>query len=235
VRRLWKFLRELEENEIFVLVGLLVILLGTWAFIELADVVGGGGTQHFDERVVRSMRRPDDVAVPIGPAWLQEVARDVTALGGYTVLILIVTTVAIYLRLDGKRGDARFLLAAVISGYLISMALKAVFGRERPDVPYLAAAYHPSFPSGHSMMSAIVYLTLGALLSRFSTNRVRVRIYIVVVALFLTGIVGVSRVYLGVHFPTDVLAGWIAGLVWAALCSLIAQRLQRRGMIEKGL
>jgi undecaprenyl-diphosphatase len=100
-------------------------------------------------------------------------------------------------------------------------------------VPQLELAYQTSFPSGHSMMSAIIYLTLGALLTQFAGNLPRLRTYFLLCALFLTGSVGISRVYLGVHYPTDVLAGWTAGLVWANLCALVAARLQRRGVIEE--
>jgi undecaprenyl-diphosphatase len=182
------------------------------------------------------MRQPDDLSMPRGPVWLQDVARDITALGGYAILILLVGIIAGFLQLDGKKGAVRFLAGAVLSGYLVGMGLKSLFTRPRPSiVPHLSPVFTTSFPSGHSMMSAIVYLTLGALLSRLEVNHPRLRLYFIVVPLLLTGLVGVSRVYLGVHYPTDVLAGWTAGLVWATLCSLVAQRLQRRGALETEL
>jgi undecaprenyl-diphosphatase len=81
-------------------------------------------------------------------------------------------------------------------------------------------------------MSAVVYLTLGALLARLADQR-RVKLYFLAVAALLTLLVGLSRVYLGVHYPTDVLAGWSAGLVWATLCWLAARSLQRRGAVER--
>ena len=171
-----------------------------------------------------------------GPAFFKDVAIDITALGGHTVLVLLCLIVVGFLVLDGKRGAARFLGGAALSGYLVGLGLKAFFTRPRPTVvPHLAPAYDTSFPSGHAMMSAIIYLTLGTLLSRLEVKHPRLRLYFIVMPLFLTGIVGASRVYLGVHYPTDVLAGWTAGLVWATLCSLVAQRLQRRGMIESEL
>jgi len=233
-RGIWKFFRNSPEDQRSQFVRLLVIFLGTWAFLALAHEVRTGATQDLDERVMRTVRRADVPSVPIGPAWVPDFARDVTALGGYSVLILLVAMVAGFLQLHGKRGETRFLVGSAISGYLVGMGLKAYFVRPRPTVvAQLELAYQTSFPSGHSMMSAIIYLTLGALLTQFAGNLPRLRIYFLLCALLLTGIVGISRVYLGVHYPTDVLAGWTAGLVWANLCALVAARLQRRGMIEE--
>src|SRR5580700_2599823 len=231
---IWNSLRSLSEDQRSQLVRLLVIFLGTWAFLALAHEMRTGATQSLDERVMRAVRRSDDPGLLIGPAWVQDTARDITALGGYSVLILLVAITAGFLQLHGKRGETRFLVGAAVSGYFVGMLLKAHFVRPRPTVvPQLEIAYQTSFPSGHSMMSAIIYLTLGALLTQFAGNLPRIRVYFLLCALFLTGIVGVSRVYLGVHYPSDVLAGWTAGLVWANLCALVAARLQRRGMIEE--
>ena len=231
-----KSLRNLDEERLLFVIRLLIVVLGTTAFLQLGHEVTIGATQHFDEQVMRALREPDRPAIPRGPEWLQDVARDVTALGGYAVLIFLVAIVAIFLRLDGKKGAVRFLLAAALGGLLISTGLKAIFTRPRPSVvPHLSAAYSTSFPSGHSMMSAIIYLTLGTLLSRLELRHPALRLYFLVVALLLTFAIGCSRVYLGVHYPTDVLAGWTAGLVWATLCSLVAQRLQRGGALETEL
>jgi undecaprenyl-diphosphatase len=236
-----KSLRNLDEERLLFVIRLLIVVLGTAAFLQLGHEVTIGATQHFDEQVVRALRQPDHPAIPRGPEWLQDVARDVTALGGYAVLIFLVliflvAIVAIFLRLDDKKGAVRFLLAAALGGLLLSTGLKAFFTRPRPSVvPHLSAAYSTSFPSGHSMMSAIIYLTLGTLLSRLELRHPRLRLYFLMVALLLTFVIGCSRVYLGVHYPTDVLAGWTAGLVWATLCSLVAQLLQRRGALETEL
>ena len=232
--RLWTRLGNLSEDQRSQLVRVLIIVLGVWAFLALAHEMRTGATQNLDERVMRAVRRTDEPNVPIGPGWMQDTARDVTALGGYSVLILLVAMTAGFLQLHGKRGETRFVVGAAVSGYLVGMGLKAWFVRPRPTVvPQLEIAYQTSFPSGHAMMSAIIYLTLGALLTQFAGNLPRLRIYFLICALFLAGIVGISRVYLGVHYPTDVLAGWTAGLVWANVCSLVAARLQRRGMIEE--
>ena len=223
----------LSRHEVILLVAVLVVVAGTWGFIALADLVSEGRTQSFDEWAVRSLRRPDNPAMPVGPDWLAEAARDLTALGGVAVLLLVTLAVAGYLLLDRKLGAMGFVLAAVIGGLVLGSLLKAAFDRPRPHVvPYLSQVYTSSFPSGHSMMSAVVYLTLGALLAHMVAPR-RLKFYFVAVALLLTGLVGVSRVYMGVHYPTDVLAGWTAGLVWATLCWIVARKLQRRGVIEK--
>lgn len=125
-----------------------------------------------------------------------------------------------------------FMLAAIIGGVVVSTLLKSLFDRPRPDlVPHLSHVYTSSFPSGHSMLSAIVYLTLGSLLAAVMPSR-KLKVYVLAVAIIVTVVVGASRVYLGVHYPTDVLAGWLAGLVWALLCWLIARWLQRRGKVE---
>jgi undecaprenyl-diphosphatase len=223
----------LGRHELVVLVAALAVVAGTWAFIALADVVLEGRTEAFDEWVLRALRRPDNPALPIGPDWMAEVGRDMTALGGVAVLLLVTVAVAGFLYLDRKFAAMGFLLAAVAGGLVLSSLLKATFDRPRPNVvPYLSQVYTTSFPSGHSMMSAVVYLTLGAVVARMVAQR-RLKLYFLAIALLLTGLVGCSRVYMGVHYPTDVLAGWTAGLVWATLCWLLARALQRRGAIER--
>jgi undecaprenyl-diphosphatase len=225
----------LGGHDLILFVGLTIVAGGSWAFVELADEVEEGETQAFDDRVLRALRRADDSARPIGPDWMAEIGRDVTALGGYAFLILLTTAVAVFLQLDRKLHAMWFLIAAVASGYAVTMGLKAVVSRPRPEVvPHLSAAFNTSFPSGHAMMSAVVFLTLGAILARMTVS-LRLKYYFLASAVMLTLLVGASRVYMGVHYPTDVLAGWTGGLVWATLCSLVARQLQRRGKIETEL
>ncbi len=210
-----------------------VITGGIWGFVELADEVLEGETRDFDETVLLMMRAPGDAADPLGPGWLEEAGRDFTALGGVGVLAFLTAVVVVFLFMQGKRHAALFVLGAVVSGVLLSSLLKAGFDRPRPDlVPHESIVYSASFPSGHSMMSAVTYLTLGALLARVQPNH-RLKAFLLGVAVLLTVLVGVSRVYLGVHWPTDVLAGWTAGAAWASLCWLGAIWLQRRGRVEK--
>jgi len=221
-----------SDVEPVVLVSLLVIVAGIWGFISLADRVQEGRTQAFDERVLTAVRRLENPAQPIGPPWMAEVGRDLTALGGVTVLLLATVAVLGFLGLSRKLGLMTFVLLATLGGLGLSSLLKVLFVRPRPSVvPHLSHAYTSSFPSGHSLMSAVVYLTLGALLTTLVTRR-RLKVYILAVSLSLTGLVGISRVYMGVHYPTDVLAGWMTGLAWAVLCWTIARWLQRRGAVE---
>ncbi len=221
------------QHELPVLIGLLIVVLSVWGFIYIADIVTEGRTQDFDNSVVRSLRQPGDLAKPLGPAWMHEIGRDLTALGGIAVLTLMIAAVAGFLLLRQSYSAMWLVIGATWSGLLASSLLKGLFERARPSVvPHLSHVATSSFPSGHSMLSAVVYLTLGALLGRFVESRV-LKAYFLFVALTLTALVGISRVYMGVHFPTDVLAGWSAGLAWAVLCWLVARWLQRRGTVER--
>lgn len=236
--RLYRWLR--EHTNLLVLIVALLVVGGVWGFVSIADEVVEGDTQAFDEWAVRALRTPNPEStlehplpqVPIGPPWLREVGRDITALGGMAVLILVTLGVAGYLLMARKYHAMWLVLIATGSGLLLSSTLKWGFDRPRPEVDHYSYVYTSSFPSGHSMLSAVVYLTLGSLLTRLVRER-SVKVYVIAVALFLTFLVGASRVYMGVHYPTDVLAGWTAGLVWAMLCWLAARYLQQRGAVEK--
>ncbi|HOJ74116.1 MAG TPA: phosphatase PAP2 family protein [Phycisphaerae bacterium] len=231
--RLLARVRDWAIGQPVLLITLLVIVLGVWAFAELADEVIEGETVTFDEWVTLKLRTADAPAEPIGPPWVERVAMDITALGGYTVLTLLVLAVAGYLLLARKRHAMWLVLLASGTGWALTMGLKEIFGRERPSiVPHLVQEQSLSFPSGHAMMSAVVYMTLGVLLAQL-VERWTLRIYSLLLAVAATFLIGLSRVFLGVHYPTDVLAGWSAGLAWAVLCWLVARSLQRRGVLEK--
>jgi len=157
---------------------------------------------------------------------------DVTSLGSVTVLTLITVLAVAFLVAVRKHTTAIFVAIAVSSGALVGSALKSLFFRARPDVvPHLVHVSSASFPSGHAMNSAVVYLTLATLLAR-SQQAVRVRIFLLATAIFLTMLVGISRVFLGVHWPSDVVAGWSVGAAWAVMCSLVGKTLQSRRQIE---
>lgn len=215
------------------LVSILIVAGGVLIFSELMEMIEGE-PHAFDRFVLLALRSPTDSSDPVGPGWVELMFRDITSLGGGTILILMTAAVIGFLFIDGKQAAANFVLASVAGGSLLSTILKLIFARPRPTVvPHLVEVSSASFPSGHAMLSAVVYLTLGALLSRVE-GPPRAKIYILSVAILLTFLVGVSRVYLGVHWPTDVLAGWCAGAAWATLCWRIALALQRRGEIESG-
>lgn len=210
----------------------LAVALGVWLFYLVASATTAGRTQALDERALLALRRPDDRALPIGPPWLASMALEVTALGSPVVLLTIIVLVAGYLAIERRMSMMGFMLLSSLGGMIMNSVLKAAFVRPRPTVvPHLAMVGSTSFPSGHSMSAAVVYLTLGALLAR-TTTRWRLRIYYLAAALFLTFVVGLSRMFLGVHYPSDVLAGWCAGAVWALTCELGAAYLQRRGVVR---
>ncbi|HXK58996.1 MAG TPA: phosphatase PAP2 family protein [Acidobacteriota bacterium] len=215
-----------------VLLLLCIILLGAWVFVELTEGVLEAEIREWDEGILLALREPGNLRDPIGPRWLEQAALDITALGGTSVLTLITLIVIGFLWLVRKRALLMLAVASIVGGVAVSYGLKDLINRPRPSaVPHLAVVYSPSFPSGHAFMSAVVYLTLGLLLFAILPRR-RLKLYVLFVSLLLTFLIGLTRVYLGVHYPTDVLAGWTGGLVWALLCWMLARWLQRRGSVE---
>jgi undecaprenyl-diphosphatase len=213
---------------IFFLVSGLVLV-----FALVTEEVLEGDTAALDRRIIQLFRDPANPSLPLGPPGLHEAMRDVTSLGSTVVLAGVLILVSLYLLLSNNRAAALLLFVAVVGGQIISTVVKWSIDRARPDVPdwapHVASA---SFPSGHAMLSAVTYLTLGALLARIEEHAI-LRVYFVSVAMFLTISVGISRIYLGVHWPTDVLAGWAIGSAWALCCSAVAMWLQRRHALER--
>jgi len=215
------------------LISVLVVAGGLFLFAKLVDHVLEGETHAFDHAVLLACRDAGNLSDPIGPPWLEIAFRDITSLGGLTWITLVTLATVGYLLIEGKRAGALLMAASVGWGVMLSTLLKPGIDRPRPDlVPHLVAVSTASFPSGHAMLSAVVYLTLGALLSRMEARR-GVKVYFLTLAVVMTFLVGVSRIYLGVHWPTDVLAGWCAGSAWAILCWRVALALQRRGEVEQ--
>ena len=202
----------------------IVLLLGFAALLGFAGVmeeVLEGESHAIDEQILLMMRDAANIQNPWGPGWLEEAMRDITGLGGTAILTLMTLGVSIYMIARHHKGQAVYLLCVVISGMTISNLIKLGIDRPRPDlVPHGSITYLPSFPSGHSLMSAVVYLTLGALLAEMHHGR-RLKIYFLTLAAIIVVLIGISRVYLGVHWPSDVVAGWLIGaalamLFWAA-------------------
>ena len=228
---LHQFWRMAQNDLIQVLLVALAIVAGTWIFVGLAGEVLEGDTQAFDRWFLQALRSSEDPAWPRGPRWLVEVGRDVTAFGSPVVVALLTAIVLGYLWLQRRYGALWFVVVAITGGGLLARLLKEIFARERPEPLPCLWVSSPSFPSGHAVLAAVVYLTLGILLARLEP-RLLLKIYFLGVMMVLTFLVGLSRVYLGVHYPTDVLAGWVVGLVWGLLCWLAAWYLQRRGAVE---
>lgn len=204
---------------------ILLVLAGIGVFLEIAGEVREDETRHFDESLLLMMREPGNPADPVGSGRVEEMARDLTALGGMTLLTgvtLVATGVALF---AGRQRLALLGVVSVVAGAMVMSLLKQGFDRPRPAlVEHATVVHNASFPSGHSMMAAMVYLTLGILLAR-TQPRKRVRAFIVVISMLVTLLVGVSRVYLGVHWPTDVAAGWALGGAWAVMFWLVAMKV----------
>jgi undecaprenyl-diphosphatase len=210
-----------------VLLAVLLVVGGTWGFIKLLDEVKAGDTQKFDDWAVQTLIKFH------GPQYkmLEEIGRDITALGGIAVMMLTTLAVAGFVAILRNYRAMWLVIVATVGGLVLSSVLKYFVDRPRPNFgSQLSNVYTTSFPSGHSMMAAVVYLTLGSLLASI-VQRKRLKLYILLWALLVTALVGISRVYMGVHWPSDVLAGWTAGLVWAILCWLAARMLRRRGQL----
>ena len=207
-----------------VFIGAALMLL---AFAMLAEEVVEGDTHGLDLWLMSMFTVAGNPADRIGPEWFEEMVRDVTALGSYAFIIITILIVGGYLLLVRKIELAALMVGAIVGGMAISHLLKELFDRPRPDIDHAARVFTASFPSGHATLSAVTFLTLAALLTRTRARR-GVKIYFVAVAVVLTLLTGTSRIYLGVHYPSDVLAGWCVGSGWAILCWAAALLLQRR-------
>ena len=208
----------------------IVSLLICFGIIAL-EVVKGEPIE-FDQWVMQSFRPAPDPSLRVGPPWLLAVARDVTALGSTVVLGTVLLVVTGYLFASGKRHTGWFVLVTVLGGAALNNLLKLGFARPRPDlVVPLIQVLTLSFPSGHSAISAVCYFTLGALIAQTHTSPM-IRIYVLAIATLLTVLVGLSRIYLGIHYPSDVVAGWCFGIAWALICWTIMNHLQRRRQVE---
>ena len=215
------------------LLGLLLVAGGLLGFVALAALVHGDSLEGFDRHLLLLLRDPADLERPIGPHWLPAIAQDVTALGSNVILVSVTLVVLGGLLLERKRDAALLTAVSILGGTVLSLLVKLLFERPRPDVvPHMVEVFTASFPSGHAMLSAVTYLTLGALMTRIQAGP-RLKLYVMAVAVAVTLLVGASRIYLGVHWPTDVLAGWCLGSAWALSCWLVALRLQRRGQVER--
>ena len=228
MRSFWAAALALAKREVVLLSILLVAAGGILGFLRVVTELGDDRSAAFDRAVLLALRNPADITDPLGPQWLEQTALQITALGSTTVLTIVTVIVAAWLLLVRQLGAAAFVTIAVVGGAALSNLVKYSFARVRPElVPHIDLVSGNSFPSGHALSSAVVYLTLGTLLTRLRPERGH-KIFLLSVATILTLLIGITRVYLGVHWPTDVLAGWCLGATWAMLCWAAALWMQRR-------
>jgi undecaprenyl-diphosphatase len=214
--------QESKARQKAALLSVLTVAFLLFAFGFVAEEIAGGESMAFDRRVILALRNPVNPGEPWGPPWLQEAARDVTSFGSIVVVTIMTLAIVGYLLLSCERAEALLMSVAVFGGMALNEALKLAFARPRPDLALHATrVFTTSFPSGHASLSAIAYLTIGALLARGQPS-FKMGLYVMSLAAFLAVSIGISRIYLGVHYPTDVLAGWCVGAAWAVACWAIA-------------
>ena len=216
----------LARAEIAALAALLVVALGVMTFIEVADDMTEADGRAVDQAVLHWLQPV--AGEPRGPWWLHEAAADLTSLGGISVLTLFALVALAFLLIQRKRLSAALLAVGLAGGVALSEGLKALFERERPPAAYQAVeTLNASFPSGHALLSTVFYLTLGVMLTRAFPRR-RLKAFVLGVAMLIAGLVGLTRVYLGAHWASDVVAGWCAGAAWSMALWLVAWAVQRR-------
>ena len=221
-----------QRIETRVLLAIAMLGGGLWAVLHLASEIQEGETRAFDRALLLALRTRGDAHNPIGARWVQESARDITALGGFTVLTLIAVAGIVALLIYRRRAQALVFGATVLLAQGAAETIKAFVGRPRPDlVSHLDMVYSANFPSGHSLTSPAVYFTLAIIVAEAQIRRAA-RVMVVTGAVVLVIAIGISRVYLGVHWPTDVLGGWAFGSAMALSAGLVLRLLTRRGAVS---
>lgn len=196
-------------------------------FLILTAAVSFNLTLSFDKTVLLSLRNKNNLSVPLFNTWLLPLMRGITFLGNSDSVTVITFLLAVYLIVKKEFGLLGIILAAIISGSLIDLFLKWYFARNRPEiVPHLVTAYYYSFPSGHAFISAVLYPAVAIIFIRITDN-ITVKTYITVITVLLVLLIGFSRIYLGVHFPSDVIAGWLIGLCWSSWLWILAKKMTK--------
>jgi undecaprenyl-diphosphatase len=216
---------KLARSEAAPLSALVILAGGAALFIDLAEDMGEAEHQSLDESVLHWLHPGPNLAEPIGPAWLDHAMTDLTSLGSVAVLAVVAISVLGYLLFEKRWVQSALLVVSLAGGLVLSETMKMVFERSRPPEAYHAmGTLNASFPSGHALLATVAYLTLGAMLAQAMKKR-RLKAYVIGWAVVLAMTVGVSRIYLGVHWTSDVLAGWSLGAAWAMACWLIERWL----------
>jgi undecaprenyl-diphosphatase len=195
-------------------------------FALLATAVSRHLSMGFDRAIILSLRDSTNIARPLGPDWLPETMRDITSLGSVVLALGFAGVLSGYLLLTGNRGAAALLFGSAVGALLLNDLLKYAIDRPRPDAMLQTARVFTSgFPSGHAALSSVTYISAAALSGPLCTER-RARTYLMAIAIFVVALIGFSRIYLGVHYPTDILGGWCVGAAWVS-CWYPAIRMLR--------
>lgn len=219
---LWRFIKRFEAR---VLIGVALATGALWTFLNLAEEMSEGEIDALDRQLMMALRNPDDLTDPIGSRNVEEAVRDVTALGGTAVVVILTVVSVLAFLFHKKRLHALVMAGVMLAAWASSDLTKMFYGRPRPDlVPHDAYVYSASFPSGHSTMSTAAFLTLAMLIASLEPRRRSKALAYVLAALVVVG-VGFSRVYLGVHWPSDVLGGWCLGALWALVGWIVLRAL----------
>lgn len=222
--RALRLIRRYVENAyvvfgIFLLSGAAIAVVFTWIFAEIAERVRAGSTQSFDETVMRWIGEHQNPGV-------QAAMLEITSLGTGSVVSMIVLVAGLFLWLNRHKHSAVLLVVATLGGIVLNNLLKIGFDRPRPQVfKWGTYAVSSSFPSGHAMSSIIVYGTVAYLAARLQRNLAS-RVATMVLAALIIVAICASRLYLGVHYPSDIAAGLVIGLAWAAFCMAVLEAAQ---------
>ncbi len=207
---------------LLLLSGAILAVLGTWTFVEVASEVREGDTQTFDDYVMRLVAENQHPTI-------ERAMLEITFLGTGLVVMVIVVIASLFLWLTRHRYSASLLVFATAGALILNNLLKAGFDRPRPQIfQWGTHVLSSSFPSGHAMSATVVYSMVAFLAARLEAKHF-VRWIVMLAATLLIVLIGTSRVYLGVHFPTDILAGVLIGFAWAGFCMAMFEALYRMG------
>ena len=169
IERVWRFMRRFEAR---VLIGLMLVAGALWAFLNIGGEMREGETDALDKRLILALRVPGRLDDPIGPRKLEEVVRDVTALGGTTLVTAVTVVGVLAFAFHRRYRHSAVLAGAVLLAWGSSSLSKALYNRPRPGlVPHGVEVYSASFPSGHSTLAAATYLTLAMLVASLEPRR----------------------------------------------------------------
>lgn len=208
--------------ELSALILITVVVGAAWGAVEIADLPREGASRSLDEVMLSVFRSSSDRTNPVGSRGIEDISRNISSMGSNAVLVFVSIIVVSYLLAQGRKKASWLVVASIVGSLGISFVLKLLFDRPRPDLSVESVhVTTSSFPSGHAMVSMAVYTLFAALLARLDSRR-WVKIFFLASAVLINLVIGITRLHLGTHWPTDLLAGWTIGAAWTTLCWLTA-------------